>query len=165
MNNNFNQFTKWKNTNKSGMVLSNWFKADNEVIRSIISETTPQTCMLYLIILSHRNSKTNKCFPSISLLAREMGRSARTIQRMIDDLQDMGALRINSGKMGVSNNYYFPMESFFKEDASTAMARKRTDGFTKTSITKKSEEISCDVPVQDSDGQIPDWDEDDFPFA
>ena len=67
------------------MVLTNWVKADNELIRYIISETDAQTCMLYIIILSHRNTQSNQCYPSISLLAKEMLHYAVYLKRKTED--------------------------------------------------------------------------------
>ena len=156
----------WKRKNKSGMVLTNWVKADNELIRYIISETDAQTCMLYIIILSHRYTKNNQCYPSISLLAKEMDVSGRTIQRMINRLHEIGVLKINSGKMGVANNYYFPEEEFYKEDPTSAMAHKRKTAFRKKPSSKKEpleEDIVAMEELDETKKQDDDWD-DDFPF-
>ncbi len=148
----------------SGMVLTGWIKADNQLIRHIVSETNPQIAMLYLIILSHRNTDSGQCFPSISLLAREMNLTDRTIQRMINELCALDVLIVNSGKQGVANNYYFPKEDFFKEDASIAMAYKRTTKFRKKPKTKPGimEELGFTTGAL-SENQAPEWD-DDFEF-
>lgn len=116
----------WDAYKKSGMVLSGYVQCNNEVIRRIIYETDPQTSMLYLLILSHRNTKTGACFPSYKLLSKEMTLSPRTIQRMVSSLFDIGALSVNSGTIGISNRYYFPMESFYEENAETSMAKKKS---------------------------------------
>ena len=86
------------------MVLTGWIKVNNQLIRQIIFETNPQTAMLYLIILSHRNTNNDQCFPSISLLAKEMNLADRTIQRMINELCDLDVLIVNSGKQGLTAN-------------------------------------------------------------
>lgn len=117
------------------MVLTNWVKADNQLIRQIIAKTNAQTAMFYLIILSHRNVKNNQCFPSVSLLAKEMNLSDRTIQRMINELCALDVLMVNSGKQGVANNYYFPKEDFFKDDV---FAYKKKTGFRKNPVAKPS---------------------------
>ena len=146
------------------MVLTNWIKADNQLIRQIIAETNAQTAMLYLIILSHRNVKSDQCFPSISLLAREMNLSDRNIQRMINELCRLGVLIVNSGKQGIANNYYFPGEDFFKEDASVAMAYKRKTQFRKKPAPKQSMTEELGVTTGDLAGKPePEWD-DDFEF-
>lgn len=143
------------------MVLSGWIKADNQLIRHIISATSPQTAMLYLIILSHHNVKNNQCFPSISLLAKEMNLSDRTIQRMINELCALDVLIVNSGKQGVANNYYFPREDFFKDDV---WAYKRKTRFRKKPAPKPSITKDLDLTTGNpSEKILPEWD-DDFEF-
>lgn len=146
------------------MVLTGWVKADNQLMRDIISTTNPQTAMLYLIILSHHNAKNNQCFPSISLLAKEMNLSDRSIQRMINELCDLDVLIVNSGKQGVANNYYFPKEDFFKDDADVAMAYKRTTKFRKKPKSKSSIMEEFGFTTEDlAERTEPEWD-DDFEF-
>ena len=129
------QKNSWKDIDTTGMVLTNWIKVDNQLIRQIIAGTNAQTAMLYLIILSHRNVKSDQCFTSISLLAKEMNLSDRTIQRMINELCDLDVLIVNSGKQGVANNYYFPKEAFFKDDV---FAYKKKTGFRKKPVAQPS---------------------------
>lgn len=158
------QQSSWDSTDKSGMVLNGWIKADNQLTRHIISESNPQTAMLYLIILSHRNTKNGQCFPSISLLAKEMNLSDRNIQRMINELCDLDVLIVNSGKQGVANNYYFPKEDFFKDDADVAMAYKRTTKFRKKPKSKSSIMEEFGFTTEDlAERTEPEWD-DDFEF-
>lgn len=148
-------------TDTSGMVLTGWIKADNQLIRHIISEANPQTAMLYLIILSHRNTSNDQCFPSISLLAKEMNLSDRTIQRMINELCDLDVLIVNSGKQGVANNYYFPKEAFFKDDV---FAYKKKTGFRKKPVAQPSIMEELGLTKEDPAGKAePEWD-DDFEF-
>lgn len=104
----------WEDLKKEGFVLNGFVKGDNWIIREIIHKSNMQTAMLYLIILSHRRTKDNECFPSIELLSKECGVSKSTIKIMINNLHDMGAIEINSGRQGVSNNYYFPAEDFYE---------------------------------------------------
>lgn len=92
--------TNWDNVNMQGFVLDGYVKANNQIFREIALKTNPQTAMLYLVLLSHRNTKTNNCYPSKELLSREMGVCERTIGNMLTDLYDLGAIDINSGKKG-----------------------------------------------------------------
>lgn len=143
------------------MVLTGWIKANNQLIRHIISETNAQTAMLYLIILSHRNTNNSQCFPSINLLAREMNLSDRNIQRMINELCDLDVLIVNSGKQGVANNYYFPKEDFFKDDV---FAYKRKTSFRKKPASKPNIMEELDFTKEDlAEKADPEWD-DDFDF-
>ena len=63
--------TNWDNVNMQGFVLDGYVKANNQIFREIALKTNPQTAMLYLVLLSHRNTKTNNCYPSKELLSRE----------------------------------------------------------------------------------------------
>lgn len=121
-----NKTTKptWEEVDKEGFPLNGFTKSDNSLSREIINKTDPQTAMLYIIILSHRNSVTNKCYPSISLLAREMGLGDRTISRMIKKLVEEGFLIVNSGRQGISSDYFFPRESWYNNEGVVATKRK-----------------------------------------
>lgn len=113
----------WEEVDKTNFMTNGFTKTDNLLIREIINKTDPQTAMLYILILSHRNRVTNKCFPSISLLAREMGLGDRTISRMIKRLSDEGFLIINSGRQGISSDYFFPQESDYNNEGVVATKR------------------------------------------
>lgn len=83
---------------------------------------------------------------------------------MINELCALDVLIVNSGKQGVANNYYFPKEDFFKEDASIAMAYKRTTKFRKKPKTKPSIMEELDFTKEDlAEKAEPEWD-DDFDF-
>lgn len=120
-----NKTTKpiWEKVDKTNFVLNGFVKSDNLVMREIINKTDPQTAMLYILILSHRNRLTNKCFPSISLLAREMGMADRSISRMIKRLMEEGFIIVNSGRQGISSDYYFPRESDYNNEGVVATRR------------------------------------------
>lgn len=121
----------WESLDKTGFVLNGFVKADNWIIREIINKADAQTSMLYLIILSHRNTQTGQCFPSLSLLSKEMGVSLSTLKTMLNKLYDMGAIQINTGRQGVANNYYFPSEDFYEEFSGMAegLATRRSKAF------------------------------------
>lgn len=121
-----NKTTKptWEEVDKEGFILNGFTKSCNSLSREIINKTDPQTAMLYIIILSHRNSLTNKCYPSISLLAREMGMADRTVSRMIKKLVEEGFLIVNSGRQGISSDYFFPREDWYNNEGVIATKRK-----------------------------------------
>lgn len=129
----------WSEKNKDGMVLSGFVKIGNELIRQIIYECGMQEAICYIIILSHRNTKTNKCYPSIQKLADECKVSTRTIDRMIKKLYEKGFLIIDSGKQGISNTYYFPKEEFYNNEGVCA-TRTKKGNFDVKENTKKKEE-------------------------
>ena len=115
----------WSEKSKDGMVLSGFVKMNNELVRQMICECGMQVAMCYMIILSHRNTETNKCYPSINTLAEECGVCTRTIDRMIKELYDRGYLIIDSGKQGIANTYYFPKEEFYKNEGVCATRTKK----------------------------------------
>lgn len=83
---------------------------------------------------------------------------------MINELCALDVLIVNSGKQGVANNYYFPKEDFFKEDASIAMAYKRTTKFRKKPKPKPSIMEEFSFTTEDlAETSEPEWD-DDFEF-
>lgn len=120
-----NKTTKptWEEVDKTNFMLNGFTKTDNILVREIINKTDPQTAMLYILILSHRNRITKKCFPSISLLAREMGMADRTISRMIKRLIEEGFLIVNSGRQGISSDYFFPRERDYNNEGVVATKR------------------------------------------
>lgn len=69
---------------------------------------------IYCCLLSHRNRTNNKCFPSISTIAKETKTSDKRIKEILNLLEQDGYLLINTGGRNKSNNYYFPKEWFFK---------------------------------------------------
>lgn len=47
-----------------------------------------------VMLCKYRNSKTGECFPSVGRLARDFGKTRRTIQRHIDELLDKGYIMV-----------------------------------------------------------------------
>ena len=83
---------------------------------------------VYMTLLKHRNSKNNKCFPSIETIADRIVASDKTVKRALDELEKAGYIKIDSGMRGISNNYYFPKEWFydlFKKDYKQIKANRR----------------------------------------
>lgn len=83
---------------------------------------------VYMVLLKHRNSTNNKCFPSIETVANKIVVSDKTVKRALDELEKAGYIKIDSGMRGISNNYYFPKEWFydlFKKDYKQIKANRR----------------------------------------
>lgn len=83
---------------------------------------------VYMVLLKHRNSTNNKCFPSIETIANKIVASDKTVKRALDELEKAGYIKIDSGMRGISNNYYFPKEWFydlFKKDYKQIKANRR----------------------------------------
>ena len=104
-------------------IYSNATEMNNEVVRKIINEFDLQTAMFYMVLLSHRNPKTNECYPSILFLSEELRISVSTVKRCLKKLADNGFIIINSGERGISNTYFFPLESFYKGEGLGAVRK------------------------------------------
>lgn len=101
-----------------------------------------KTCFaIYLVLLKHRNMKNNKCFPSIATIAEEANMGLRTVKDALNSLTSEGYLSINSGMRGISNNYYFPKEWFYKyfEDDINQKLASRRNGVMKSERKLKAE--------------------------
>lgn len=115
----------WTEVDKNGFIMSGFVQTDNALIREIIHMTNIQCAAMYGIILSHRNTETDKCFPSYALLANETNQSIATVKRQTSQLYEKGFIVINSGKQGIANTYYFPREKFYKGSDESGMAKRR----------------------------------------
>ena len=98
---------------------------------------------VYLALLKHRNTKTNRCFPSQETIAKEANMNIKTVKSCIDKLEQNGYLIINSGYKGTSSNYYFPKEYFydwFKDDYKQKRAKRRKNPLIEKRETKAEKE-------------------------
>lgn len=62
------------------------------------------------------------CVPSYGKIMDRCNISLKTLKTKLKKLVDTGCLQIVSGKQGVSNNYYFPLEPFYEESTGTILA-------------------------------------------
>ena len=121
-----------------GIMMSGFTISNNKLRMTIATEISPLAALLYTQILSHRNRKTNKCFPSISVLSKETGISERKISDLIGDLCEGGFLIVRSGGRHYANTYWFPCEPWFDpNDVEVLMAYRRKNIFSKKSISTK----------------------------
>ncbi|WP_069999430.1 helix-turn-helix domain-containing protein [Cellulosilyticum sp. I15G10I2] len=115
----------WEVVDKSKFVMTGFLQFNNPLIREIIYKTNMQVAMMYCVLLSHRNTENNQCYPSLGVLASETNQIKRTVQRQIDELYDNGYIIINSGRHGIANNYYFPKEKFYDNCIESQQANRR----------------------------------------
>lgn len=135
--------TTWNEVPKEGMVLTNFIQLNNNLIRAIISESGTGAACLYLLLLSHRNAKTNKCFPTLETLSREMGEiSIRQVSTYLKRLNDIGAIKVDSGKSGIANNYFFPLEEFYENTPESDLAYRRSGQGFKNKPSKPKAKIN-----------------------
>jgi len=65
----------------------------------------PKDQLIYLVLKSHYNGKTGKCFPSLQTIATEAGTSIPTVRESIKNLQKSDYIDIK--KIGRQNYYTF----------------------------------------------------------
>lgn len=102
----------WDEMDTSKMITEGYVKANNGVIRQITNQLNPQSALVYIILLSHKNNGVDSCYPSRSLLAEECGLSMAYIKVILRKLKEEGFIEIKSGTLGRTNRYYFPLEKF-----------------------------------------------------
>ncbi|WP_315114494.1 helix-turn-helix domain-containing protein [uncultured Clostridium sp.] len=85
-------------------------------LRKILqANLSPQATKLLLILKGHKNGSTGLCCPSQALLAIEMSKSIRSIQRYLNELIMSGIVAVERmGKM-ISNKYYLLIDDDLEE--------------------------------------------------
>ena len=78
---------------------------DNSKIDDLFLRLTGSSIHVYCVLCRHAN-KDHRCWPSISKLQEWTGVSAGTVKRAIAELQETGAISIESGKDGGTSNVY-----------------------------------------------------------
>lgn len=87
-----------------------FIKSYNNTMRYIINKTDLQSYGLYCVLLSHYNTNTKSCFPSLDTLSVECGLSVNTIASIIKKLEEAKIIKKTKGKQGKCNQYTFPLE-------------------------------------------------------
>lgn len=119
------------------------FTMASEVAFDILKELNGNCMGVYLTLLSHRNMRNNKCFPSIKRLNEKTGLSEKTIKRILTELYNAGYIIINSGYKGTNSNYYFPKEwfyTYFAKDINQRKAQRRKGVISEVRETKLQKE-------------------------
>lgn len=116
-------------------------KSNNQLREDIIGECGPSAYILYIVLLSHRNTKTNECFPSLSMLIKETTFTKPTLLKYLSALEQGDYLIINSGTFGQANNYYFPREDFFEVTEEVKKARRYNLNYDEEEIQKRRDRL------------------------
>ena len=94
---------------KDSMMLTGFVTITNDELRSLLYDVPSKTSVaIYIILLSHRNSETGLCCPTIDVLARECNCNVKSVRKAIDDLEQAGYLIIQSGSQHKANHYFMP---------------------------------------------------------
>lgn len=121
---NSNKKSSSKNKTLKGI---SFVKSNNKVRLDILQVLNANAYVVYIQILSYRNTDTGRCFPSHNVIAKEINFSVSAVKRNIKLLEDCGFLIVNSGSFEkhLSNEYFFPKEDFFEMGYSESLAKRK----------------------------------------
>ena len=118
---------------------------------NVLTDLGKSAFAIYMVILKHRNIRTNRCFPSYSTISKESGCGLSNIKVTLNRLEEAGYLSINSGMRGIANNYYFPQEwfyAYFDDDINQRLAKRRDKVVAEnreTKVEKENKELKKEV--------------------
>lgn len=118
---------------------------------NVLTDLGKSAFAIYMVILKHRNIRTNRCFPSYSTISEESGCGLSNIKVTLNKLEEAGYLSINSGMRGIANNYYFPQEwfyAYFDDDINQRLAKRRDKVVAEkreTKVEKENKELKKEV--------------------
>jgi len=75
-----------------------WFWMDNEYLNGYAKFLTPSATTVYISLCRHSNNDTQQCFPSMRLIAEELGIATRTVVRATKELENWGIITIDRSK-------------------------------------------------------------------
>lgn len=98
-------------------------------------------CWLLCVLKRHKNPTTSLCNPSQELLAKEMHKSVRTVQRYIKELVKKGFIRVErQGKM-ITNKYFFYIDEKLQSFKDECKKKKETAKKIKNKAKKVAKNI------------------------
>lgn len=71
-----------------------WFWLDNEYLNGYARLLKPTSSLVYISLCRHANNKTQSCFPSMELIAEELGMQRSAISRAIKELEDWNIIKV-----------------------------------------------------------------------
>lgn len=93
--------------NHKSKIRGHWFKVDNLLIDTYARELGIVPLAIYIVLKRHAN-KDNVAWPSIELIAEELGTSTRNITRYAKKLEEWGLIYRRKGrKYGMWGNYTY----------------------------------------------------------
>jgi len=75
-----------------------WFWLDNEYLNGYAKHLGMSCTVVYLSLCRHANNQTQKCFPSMDLIAEENGISKDTVIRAVKKLEEWNIISVQRGK-------------------------------------------------------------------
>lgn len=79
---------------------------DNDILNNLIGRVSPQSITLYILLRSYSDNNYKPCYPSVKLLASRMACSESSINRYLNELEEVQVILIKKGKYN-KNIYHF----------------------------------------------------------
>ena len=117
------------------------------LIERVYSSELTQRATLVAFYLINRADSEGTCFPGIKTIARECNISTRTVQRALNDLEEVGFLVRESRfhvQGGQRSNLYY-LQTFQEEQVDAQQAEDQKNGDTKDSDVSNSEPNNLNV--------------------
>ena len=75
-----------------------WFYLDNEYLNGYARLMNPLASLVYISLCRHADNESQQCFPSMKLIAEELGISTKTVERCTKELQSWNIISIEKSK-------------------------------------------------------------------
>ena len=75
-----------------------WFWLDNEYLNGYARYLNISSTAVYISLCRHADNKGQDCFPSMKLIAEELGISTKTVERATKELEEWGIISITRKK-------------------------------------------------------------------
>lgn len=122
-----------------------WFWLDNEYLNGYAKHLGSTASLVYISLCRHSDNKTQKCYPSMELIAEELGMQRASISRAIAKLAEWRILEIKEdydkkNKRRKNNVYTLTKKSEWKEKP----CNNKLHGKDESHVTIKSEPCNND---------------------
>ena len=75
-----------------------WCWIDNEYLNGYAKFLSVSSTAVYLSLCRHADNKTQSCFPSMRLVAEELGVSTKTVERATMELEEWGIISVKRSR-------------------------------------------------------------------
>lgn len=122
-----------------------WFWLDNEYLNGYAKYLGPTASLVYISLCRHVDNSTQKCFPSMELIAEELGMQRAAISRAIKSLEDWKIIELEENydkknKRRKNNIYTLTKKTEWKEKP----CNNTLHGNEESHVTLKSEPCNPD---------------------
>ena len=103
---------------------NNRFMIDNAIIDVYGPIIGPYGLALYIAICRHSDRETQESYPRVKTLAKETGMSGRQVHNKLEQLCELGLLRVVSGKEAGQRNVYVLLQVYPDPDKQREFAKQ-----------------------------------------